>query len=448
MTPIEIINELEKTDSRLDKERILKQAWEDGCVEFFAGAKLAYDSLITFGVKKVPLIENLDEIDDEKDSNQLTWQKFKGIADNLRLRKLTGNAARDVLRYSAEHSDPKEWNNWYRRILLKDLKCGITETTINKVLKEINATEYFIQVFSCQLAKNGDDHQSKIQGWKLLDRKYDGIRLLTIVDIETKTVSQYTRDGKLNDRFTDISESILKIIHFFKQSVVLDGEMISSSFRELMTQVNRKKNVNTSDAKLALFDIIPLSEFINGESVLDQTTRHDVLTGFIPIFEKHCANIYVIPKMLVNLDTDIGKQQFKEFNKEVLDEGLEGIMVKDPNAKYKTKRTDAWLKIKPYYSCDLEIIGFEPGKPEGKFANTLGGIICKGYDNDKLIEVTVGGGYTEELRDQIWKDRDSLIGRIVEIKGDCLTQNRESESYSIRFPVFVRFRGFDIGEKI
>ena len=109
MTPTEIIAQLEKTSGRLDKERIIKAAWDAGCLEFFEGAKIAYDALSTFGLKKVPLIEGED---DPTFVSALTWTKFKVILNKLQHRELTGNAARDVLRATADSSSIKDWNGW------------------------------------------------------------------------------------------------------------------------------------------------------------------------------------------------------------------------------------------------------------------------------------------------------------------------------------------------
>lgn len=440
MKPFEIVARLESTSSRLEKEQIVYEAWEAGCTEFFEGAKLVYDALITFGVKKAPLIEGDD---DPNFSATLDWDKFKDILGKLQRRELTGNTARDVLRSAANNSSTVEWNGWYRRILLKDLKCGISETTINKILDKLgaDAKRYIIPVFSCQLAKNGEDHPKKIRGSKMLDVKLDGVRIITILDIENKTVTQYSRDGRQNDRFETITNSLSRLLPHLKQSMVFDGEMISRSFQDLMRQVNRKEDVDTSDAKLALFDILPLRDFLAGECTMKQRERHELLVGFLPLLQEHCGNkVYVIPKMVVDLDTDEGKVQFKEFNRETIEAGYEGIMIKDPDSTYQTKRTDAWLKIKPWITVDLEIIDVEPGKPESKFANTLGGLVCRGEDQGKLVEVTVGGGYSEELRDEIWANKDKVIGRIVEIKGDALTKAQDGDAWSLRFPVFMGFR--------
>lgn len=440
MKPHEIVAQLEATASRLSKEKIVKDAWDAGCTEFFEGAKLAYDALVTFGVKKVPAIEGEDDPNFEP---TLNWSKFKDILSKLQKRELTGNTARDVLRSAADVSSVAEWNGWYRRILLKDLKCGVTEATINKVLEAEggDSAQYIIPVFSCQLAKNGDDHPKKMKGKKYLDPKLDGVRIITILNKENGTVTQYSRDGRQNDRFDTITASLTKLLPILKQSMVLDGEMISRSFQELMRQLNRKEDVDTSDARLALFDILPLSDFLAGECKLSQTDRHELLAGMVGIFQEHCGDkVYVIPKLLIDLDTEEGQKTFKEFNRETVEAGFEGIMVKDPTATYKTKRTDAWLKIKPFITVDLEVVGFEPGKPDSKFKDTLGGLVCRGEDQGKLIEVTVGGGYSEELRDEIWRDQSKVIGRIVEVKGDALTKAQDGDVWSLRFPVFMGFR--------
>lgn len=440
MKPHEIIARLEANGSRLEKERIIADAWTSGCTEFFEGARMAYDALVTFGVKKVPLIEGDD---DPSITYELGWPKFSDVCGKLRTRQLTGNMARDVLRAAADSASTSEWNGWYRRILLKDLKCGITEATINKVLESIGgaAASYVIPVFSCQLAKNADDHPGKMKGRKYLDPKLDGVRIITILDVTNKTVTQYSRDGRQNDRFEAITHKLSSLLPHLKRSIVLDGEMISRSFQDLMKQLNRKEDVDTSDARLALFDVLPLDDFLAGECPMPQDERQDVLAGLMPLLQEHCGDrVYVIPKMLVDLDTAEGQANFREFNRETVEAGYEGIMVKDTTAPYKCKRTDAWMKIKPFITVDLEVIGVEPGKPESKFAHTLGGLVCRGMDQERLVEVTVGGGYSEELRDEIWNNRDAVIGRIVEIKGDALTRAQDGDSWSLRFPVFMGFR--------
>jgi DNA ligase-1 len=164
------------------------------------------------------------------------------------------------------------------------------------------------------------------------------------------------------------------------------------------------------------------------------------------IFDK-IGNIDVIPQTEVDLDSMVGQIEFKNYNQNAIDSGFEGIMIKDVDAKYECKRTVSWLKMKPFITVDLVIVAVEEGT--GKNQGKLGALICEGTDNDKFIRVNVGSGLTDEQRDDIWNTKDTVIGQVVEIKADCVTQNQDADdTYSLRFPRFERFRGFTRGEKI
>ena len=437
-SPADVIEALSNTNSRLEKEAVIAAAWQNNIREFFVGAQLALDTLVTFGVKTVPLIED----DDGTAAGSYNWNQFSQLANQLQQRSLTGHAARDALRAAAEVAPARDWNLWYRRLLLKDLKCGVTESTINKVLSAQGAEgkRFMVPVFACQLAKPADDHPKKMRGRKLLDRKYDGVRLLSVLDVSAGTVRQFTRDGREKTNFVKLISSLEKLLPSLKSSVVLDGEVISHNFQALMTQVNRKEDVDTSDSQLMLFDIVPLDDFRSGEYAVSQWDRHLALCELTPLLVELCDNsIHVEPKLEVNLDTPQGEAAMQEFNRQVLEEGLEGVMVKDPTAAYRCKRSDAWLKIKPHQTFDLNIVAVEEG--QGKFEGMMGALICEGTDGDKFIKVNVGSGFEEWQRKDIWDNRSKMIGQVVEIKTDVVTKSADSdEIYSLRFPVFVRFR--------
>jgi DNA ligase-1 len=453
MDALIIIDSLSKTSSRIDKEQILIDAFMKGNRTFFVGARLALDPLITFGVKKVALIE-----EDDGEAGTFTFNQFLALVDKLRKRELTGNAARDAINDAALNCDVKTWNQFYRRILLKDLKLGVEEKTINKILEKLSgahheAKDFMIPVFSCQLAHDGarPEHAKKIAGERLLDVKLDGVRLLSVLDKEMGTVTQYTRNGKINENFTEITDALKSLLAELPGSVVFDGEIISTSFQELLTQINRKTDVKTGGTKLALFDIIPLADFMAGECKTPQSTRHETLSQFDTsgLLRKHTNGlVYVIPKVSVDLTTEEGKDRFAEFNRAAVDAGYEGIMVKNPKAPYQCKRTDAWLKIKPFFSVDLEIIKVEEGDADGKYVGQLGAIVCRGEDRGLTIQVNVGSGFTDQDRKTLWSRREEIIGMIVEIRADAVTKEHGSDTCSLRFPRFMRFRGNEKGEKL
>ena len=424
-----VIRSLEEHSSRLNKEAIIEA--EQSNAELFEGFQLALSPFITFGVKKVPSHSG-------PDGQGLPWVAFKELCELLRTRQLTGDAARDAIELALSASTGKQWNDWYRRILIKDLRCGVSEKTINKVVK--NA----VPLFECMLAHDGANHESKVTGKKLLEPKLDGVRVLTIVDCEARTVVQYSRNGKELVNFPHITEGLLAHIDDFDRSFVLDGEIISTSFQALMKQVHRKSDADASDAVLMLFDMLPLSEFKAGKSTLGQKRRTAFLKQFKGIFDK-VSNIGLVPQVEVDLDTAVGQMQFIEFNKDAIANGYEGIMIKDLDAKYVCKRHVAWLKQKPFIEVSLEVTNVEEGT--GRNEGRLGALVCSGVDDGKEIVVNVGSGFSDADRIEFWADRDSVIGQIVEVRADAITQNQDG-TYSLRFPRFLRFRGFKAGEKI
>ena len=146
-----------------------------------------------------------------------------------------------------------------------------------------------------------------------------------------------------------------------------------------------------------------------------------------------------------SLDTAEGHDIMQRYAEDCVAEGFEGIMIKSMDAPYECKRSDFWMKWKPTITVDLNIVGFEEGT--GRNAGRLGAIICEGEDDGRLINVNVGSGLSDADRDEYWSARDKLLGDVIEVEADAVTQNQDG-TYSLRFPRFVRFRGFEPGEKL
>lgn len=453
MNTLDIVRSLAATTSRTEKEEIISKAFLSGNREFFIGAKLANDKLISFGVKKVALIEE----EDDGDPGTFSFDDFRDLCDKLSERKLTGHAARDAIFDAASQSNISRWNEFYRRILLKDMKIGCETSTINKVLGNLSkvapeAKEYIIPVFACQLAKDGGDETvaKKIKGVKFLDLKLDGVRLLTVLDKRNRTVTQYSRNGHVIESFPTIREALEGMLDDLPGSVVLDGEVVSGSFQELMTQLQRK-NPDDSSARLALFDVIPLDDFLEGYCPLTQRERHETLTLFETsgLLKKATNRLcYVLPKIEVDLDTPEGQQTFKEFNHNAIEAEFEGVMIKDPEAPYTGKRTFAWIKLKPFIEVTLKAVSLEEGKDDSKYKGTLGAIVFEGEDDGRHIVVNVGSGITDDERDMWWNDPNLIIGMMGEVRADAISKPMEGDVWSLRFPRLKGWRGRVPGEKL
>jgi len=436
LKPWQLVASLEDTNSRLGKEAIVCDAAKQGNDEFFAGCRLALDSMTTFGLKQIP---------EKKYAGGagLDWNDFVAVVERLVDRTLTGNAARDTVDEMMAAATQEEWNGWYRRILIKDLRCGTSEKTINKVVEKTNA-DYIVPTFSCQLAHDSANHEGKLAGQKLIEVKLDGVRVITVVWPDGR-VLQFSRNGKELVNFPHIVEQFKKTVTGITEPTVFDGEVMSSSFQDLMKQVHRKSDVQSSDATLHLFDFLPLSAFEQGRWDRAQCTRSEKLTAWKDLWLEETPNIKVVGQELVDLDTAEGQARYLEINKQAIAGGYEGIMLKDPDAPYECKRSTAWLKLKPFIEVSLEVVDFEEGT--GRNLGRLGAIICEGEDDGRRIHVNVGSGFSDADRDSYWMDRSTIIGHVAEVRADAVTQNQDG-TYSLRFPRFLRFRGFAPGEKI
>lgn len=427
---------LETHNSRLDKEAIIEVQMNAKNDEFFEGCKLALDPMITFGLKQIPEKKN-------EDGPGLSWDGFISVVQRLANRELTGNVARSSVEAIMNTATKSQWNGWYRRILIKDLRCGVSEKTINKVVKR-GPKKYSIPVFECQLAHDSSNHEGKVAGRKFIEVKLDGVRVITIV-YPSGRVDQFSRNGKELVNFEHIKAQLSEVGKGFDMPYVLDGEVMSSSFQDLMKQVHRKSDVDASDAILYLFDIIPLVDFQKGFSNLLQDERSGTLRNWYELEQDNLPNVRVLEQELVDLDTAEGQEHFREINQNAIDGGYEGIMIKDVNAPYECKRSTAWLKLKPFIEVSLQVTAVEEGT--GRNAGRLGALVCEGHDIGKTIRVNVGSGFSDSDRDDFWHSRNKVVGQIVEVRADAVTQNQDG-SYSLRFPRFLRFRGFETGEKI
>ena len=425
--PSKIIIELESNNSRLFKESVIERNLHNK--EFQEGLSMCLDPLITFGVKQVP--------ESKEKTNHLSWKEFKEKINLLVDREKTGHAARDLIIELMKRSSGDQWNNWYRRILIKDLRCGVSQKTVNNVAKRMNL-DFCIPVFSCMLAHDGAKHPKKIIGECLVEYKYDGVRVIAIVKKGNATL--YSRNGKIFSNFPHIEEALSSSKY---NNFVFDGEVMSNDFQELMKQVHRKSGANTKDAYLALFDILPLNEFNNGVSKLNSIERKEVLRKLDNNFKD---SIKLVDYEVIDFDNPKGQAKFAKMNKEALKMGYEGLMIKPKNDLYECKRSHAWLKIKPFIEVTLKVTSIQEGT--GKHEGKLGAFTVEGTDDGKFFSLSVGSGLTDEDREKFWLAKDKLVGRLIEIRADAITQSLDSESYSLRFPRFKNFRGFEIDEKL
>jgi DNA ligase-1 len=279
------------------------------------------------------------------------------------------------------------------------------------------------------LAANAD--LSKLQYPVYASPKLDGVRAI----VYNNTV--YSRSGK------PIPNKHVQTL--FGHLNGLDGELIVGNPTDEKVFQNTTSGVmsieGTPDVYFYVFDSIDgSSEF---------STRWNLLMLDITVLIPHKVLI-VFQKLVEN------EQELLNYEHECLKAGYEGVIIRNPNAKYKhgrsTVKEGALLKLKRFKDAEAEIVGAEclqvnigettknplgyaecsSKKENKKDVEALGAFIVK---NNEGIEFSVGSGFTEKQRVEFWKDRYKLIGKTIKYKYFEIGVKDKP-----RFPIFLGFR--------
>lgn len=362
-----------------------------------------------FHIVKIPKTEARFPASDEA----VRWNSFFDVADLCAQRSYTGNFAIKMMQ-DAFCIATEEEERWMRKILKKHLAIGASSKIVNKVFPDL------IPTFDVSLAQKFDE--KRIKDWKSVsvEPKLDGIRCFAVVS--DKKVQMFARSGKL---ITNFDKSLGKILVKLGNGCY-DGELMGEDFTALMRQAYRKESVDTTDTYLALFDFLPLSEWNARTGKMKSSDRYEELLDRLETLSTTELNA-IIP--VERYEIDLNFKEIKLLHDDFVAEGYEGAMIKNPSAPYQFGRSFDVMKFKSFHDVDLPIRGFVEGT--GKHSGKLGSIrvVFNG------VEVQVGSGFSDELREAIWDDQDAFIDRIVEIRYQEITPDG-----SLRFPTFVCFR--------
>lgn len=258
--------------------------------------------------------------------------------------------------------------------------------------------------------KPHDIREDKATFPMLLEAKYDGMRGLY-------------RDGEFWSLEGNRIPGMILYKNWIKQwttnPVELDGELVvpDTDF-ETGCGIIRSKRLKTN-AHFKVFDL-PSS----GKVRLIERKRW--LQRYMPaVYHLSESKIEYVPYHIVNSMAEV------DFWYGVyLKNGLEGVVVKDPNSFYVRKRSWDWMRKKPDNLVDATITGFVGGT--GKYNGTLGALVVQDTDGRSF---RVGGGLTDAQRFNVWENRASYRGMSVEI-----IYQRRTNTGSYRHPRVKRFR--------
>jgi ATP-dependent DNA ligase len=176
-----------------------------------------------------------------------------------------------------------------------------------------------------------------------------------------------------------------------------------------------------------IFDAIPIEEFLAEGSTKPLYERRYVINKAINCSSTPFQYVKWNPGRLIATADEL-----EDIMAEYLEQGYEGVVIKDLDATYKFKRSKDWIKHKPWIDVDVPIVGFADG--EGKWTGGLGAVIIEGGE-EGVGRTEVGSGLTDEMHKYIWEHRQELLGTLVEVR----YQNKTPDG-KLRFPVFRRLR--------
>lgn len=425
---IEILEQLESDNSRLFKERVLTDNKDDLLLRDFL--TMAFDPWKNWGVAKYnrpdPLPGNSNHADVELST-------FIVLLEALNRRTLTGNKAREAVEVVMSQFDAVG-QKWCERLLWRNLRCGVSSSTINKIWPGS------IVPFAVALAEslttvgvNGDFKITDPVKYPVrIEAKLDGLRLIAVKN--HGEVALFTRSG------TPI-ETLPKIVQAIKDlktdNIVLDGEVMGEDWNESASVVmSSKSKKDDSTMRYHVFDIVDFTAWQTQVS----TTHYDRRLADLQLA---IGDTEGTPFRFVKSTTAQDEAELRQFYNECLTEDYEGVMLKRLDTPYQWKRTDAILKMKPVATEEGVIVGWHLSPEKTKRAGQFGGFHVLTPNG---VITKVGGGYTDSQKKQIQDEGpDTYIGRIAEVEH----QPPFTADGKLRFPVFSRFRDpADVDPKI
>lgn len=407
MSVVNILEEVKTTPGSNDKKAILEAHRENELLKKVL--KYGLDPFTPFNIVKVPKVAEPKRWIGMSEEGR--WHAFFEAADDCASREVTGNAAIDLMLAALECATVEE-EKWMRKILKKHLAIGASTKTINKVFSGL------IPTFDVALAQKFERKRLEGKSEVAVEPKLDGIRCFAIV--ESGEALLYARSGKLISNF----DATIGVELSSLPDGCYDGEIMGEDFIALMRQAYRKENVITKGTYLSLFDYIPIAEWKSRKSEMSCRDRYVVLYDNL-ISAGDLKYLKYIPRYIVPSNYD----DIKAWHDEFVKQGHEGAMVKDLDAPYKFGRGPEVMKLKAFHDVDLKIEKLIEGT--GKHSGKLGSVSV----DYKGVEVQVGSGFSDELRESIWAEPNSFVGRMIEVRYQEVTPDG-----SLRFPTFVCFR--------
>jgi len=420
MSVYDILMKIGSTTKRNEKLAILNEHKDNELLKTVI--KYTLDPHKQFYIRKIP------EYESSKTTTVNELEALIPLLDDLSDRTVTGNNAIDHLKYILS-SLSKEDAYVVERIIAKDLGCGISTATVNKVWSGL------ISEFPCMLCSAYSDKLFDTFDFPaIIQEKLDGMRAVIIK--KGDTIDIRSRNGKPIDLLGSLDDEVSKIEFF--GDFVLDGEFLVTDSsgnvlpRKIGNGILNKANKGTITKKEAdnviyiVWDSIPLDDWLQGYCNKPYMDRfNDLLSSLI-------FNTRIMIPATKTVDS---KKDAISFYKYILKQGGEGAILKQIDSPWENKRSKQQMKMK--LECEIDLVVVDMIEGTNKYTGKLGALVCE--SSDGKVRVNVGSGFSDKQRKEFWSD-SSLIGKVVTIKVNDLIEAEGRDTLSLFLPVFVEVR--------
>jgi len=379
-------------------------------------------------------------------------KRLKGGFTLVQIKKATNKSGKEWLlikyedAYSSDVDITQEDTSVISGLRNEDLARGSQAGKAKVWSSKIGKQKVELPEIKPMLAVLSDKPFSK-DGW-MYEPKLDGYRALAYINSGSATLySRTSRD------FTHQFPNLVQALSKLDGDLILDGEIIAldesgkPSFQQLQQrgQLSSKRDIERADVSVPAYFYVFDLLYANGKSLTDEplSKRKELLKKTLK------TSTYI--KLVEPLDCD-GLTAYKIC----IENGLEGVVAKDPTSKYESgRRSPRWLKVKGTQSGEFNICGYTKG--EGGRGKTFGAIVVGYYESGKLMYAgRVGTGFDTAKLDEMMSRMKPLIqkenpfgkkvpgeAQTVWLKPTLVAEVKYSEwtnDKNLRAPVFLRLR--------
>lgn len=436
-----ILNEIAATSSTNEKQAIIERNKDNKL--FRDVLYLAESPTEVYYLAKIPPRVQSSDMD-------MTIDNGLAILRQMSNRSISGTSAVMVLQ-DILSSMPVEDAEVVGRVLLKDLRCGIGDTLINKAIPDLIPTPYMgavpfdkDKVKKLFIKANGKPVESDVKK----DCRY--VNVIVHGDKSADMVSRQGKKSYFNNK--DLIEDCIGVAEFLMLEndeafgmvlnceLVMDAEWglsrytangIISSVVDITEKISEGKDVTKSLAKLEkkhgmTFD---LAVSLIRISVLDFIPYRLYAKKEDFILPRH-IRLRMLDRAIMEVNTfQVGMIQYRMVNtyKEAMEHFAELIA---RGGIWTDGKPAHQVKCKMELNCEMRIVGFNEG--EGKYVGMLGSLVCQSEDG--LVNADPYA-FSDPLRVEIWEARDAWMNKIIEVKCNGLSHDAKG-NYSLMHPVY------------